>query len=444
MGRQRDLITQILGYRGWKVRSWHWESADGRAIVPLRNHVPADAVLVIELERRWAARCSHCLAICSKLHERGKVRRWEELPAIGHRVVLEYAPERVKCKACGSCPTELLAWADPKQRQTRRLQHHLALDALSMPLTHVAVKYRLSWRTVRRSEVAAFERWHSTRPESPLEEVGLDEKWLGRRHKSGHKFVTIASNLRSGEPVWIGYGRSEADVKRFLDTLTAEKKSKIKLFACDMHKPFHAAIRSDEQLAHAAIVHDPFHIMKRAGEAVTELRRQIFFRAGPELRAIGRGTRWLVLRPWERLGEEDQIKLNKLFALNNKLMRAYQVLEELREALKAPDGATMRKALQHILYRTEKKSNVPMRKLHDSLRGHYDGIVALAEHRPPTGRLEALNNNWETLVRRGRGYRDHQYLFRKLQFITANPVRTAQGADRFLALGLAAPTSAAA
>ena len=255
---------------------------------------------------------------------------------------------------------------------------------------------------------------------------------------------TIASNLRSGEPVWIGYGRSEADVKRFLDTLTAEKKSKIKLFACDMHKPFHAAIRSDEQLAHAAIVHDPFHIMKRAGEAVTELRRQIFFRAGPELRAIGRGTRWLVLRPWERLGEEDQIKLNKLFALNNKLMRAYQVLEELREALKAPDGATMRKALQHILYRTEKKSNVPMRKLHDSLRGHYDGIVALAEHRPPTGRLEALNNNWETLVRRGRGYRDHQYLFRKLQFITANPVRTAQGADRFLALGLAAPTSAAA
>src|SRR5690606_3816231 len=54
------------------------------------------------------------------------------------------------------------------------------------------------------------------------------------------------------------------------------------------------------------------------------------------------------------------------------------------------------------------------------------GIVAFAEHRPPTGRLEALNNNWEALVRRGRGYRDHNYLFRKLQFMTANPIRNQQ------------------
>ena len=70
-----------------------------------------------------------------------------------------------------------------------------------------------------------------------------------------------------------------------------------------------------------------------------------------------------------------------------------------------------------------------------------DGILALAEYHPPTGRIEALNNNWETLVRRGRGYRDHQYLLAKLRFITANSVRNANDVKRFIALGLPAPAA---
>ncbi|MEZ4232420.1 MAG: transposase [Polyangiaceae bacterium] len=236
--------------------------------------------------------------------------------------------------------------------------------------------------------------------------------------------------------------RSEADVKRFLDTLTAEKKSKIKLFACDMHKPFHAAIRSDEQLAHAAIVHDPFHIMKRAGEAVTELRRQIFFRAGPELRAIG-GDRWLVLRPWERLGEEDQIKLNKLFALNNKRCAptrcSRNCVRHSKPRMAQPCGKRFSTYLPHRkeIERSDAKApRLLTPATMASSRWQSIGRPPVASRRSTTGGRRSSAAAEAT--------RPPQYLFRKLQFITANPVRTAQGADRFLALGLAAPTSAAA
>ena len=61
-------------------------------------------------------------------------------------------------------------------------------------------------------------------------------------------------------------------------------------------------------------------------------------------------------------------------------------------------------------------------------------------HQPPTGRVEALNNNWETLVRRGRGYRNHAYMLRKLRFMVANPIRSVDGIKRFLALGITPPT----
>jgi len=445
MSQRTRILAQIAGFRGWKVKEAHWESRDGRPIVPIAGYdVPADARLVLAMERRWVSRCAQCLAISGRCHERLRPRRWKDLQALGHPVEIEYAQERVDCHRCGGHGIELLAWADPKQRQTRRLQQLVALDCFSMPTLHVATKYGLSWSTVRRAEEAAIARWDRTCPDGPLHMVGVDEKWLGRRHKSTHKFVTIVSDLETGKPVWIGYGRSAATLSAWLATLSKEQKATIRLFAMDMHRPFMNAVRSDDDLRHAAIVHDPFHIVKRAGEAVSELRRREFFRAGRELRAVGRGTRWLVLRAWERVGDKDRVRLKRLFSINGKLARAYQVVEELRQVLHAPDRASMVTGLSHVLYRTEKRANVPMRKLHNSLTVHFTEIVALGEHHPPTGRIEALNNNWETLVRRGRGYRDHQYLLRKLRFLAANPVRTRDGVRRFVALGLPYPDRKAA
>jgi transposase len=446
MGQRARILTQIAGFTGWKVTDAYWEDAAGSRFEQVGCYdVPGDSTLVLVMGRRWAPRCGQCFAIVpGPPHQRRERRRWADLPWGEHRVIIEYGPERLKCGRCGSHATELLGWADPKQRQTRRLQHHLALDAFSMPLVHVSTKYGLSWHTVRRAECDAIERWEFTRPIVPLLLVGVDEKWLGRRHKSSHKYVTIVSNLETGEPVWIGYGRSAETLKSWLATLTPEQKSAIRLFAMDMHRPFLNAVREDAVLRRIPVVHDPFHIMKRAGEALTELRREVFFRAGPELRAIGRGTRWLVLRAWEKSTEEQRVRLQAILALNPKLARAYQVVEELREALRAPDAATMRVGLRRVLRRTQRWDNVPMRKLHDSIIEHYGQIVALGEHRPPTGRIEALNNNWETLVRRGRGYRDHQYLLKKLRFVVANPVRNGEGTKRFLALGLRSPARVAA
>lgn len=445
MSQRTKILTQIVGFGGWKVAEHRWEAKDGRQIEPVAGYdVSADTRLVLVLARRWTGRCSKCLALCKGIHEQLRARRWLDLPACGHPVILEYAPCRLDCGRCGARAVELLAWADPHQRQTRRLQHHLALDAFSMPLVHVSTKWGLSWHTVRRAELCAIERWERTRPLPELTLVGVDEKWLGRRHKRKEKFVTIVSDLTTGVPVWIGYGRGSETLKTWLDSLGSEQKSAIRLFATDMHEPFKKAIRDDPALAHAALVHDPFHIIKRAGEAVTELRRIVFFRAGPELRAIGKGTRWLVLRAWERQSEEQQARLRQLFRLNGKLARAYQLVEELRVVLRAPDGNSLHDGLWRILRRTERRDNVPMRKLHESLKEHLAEIVALGELRPPTGRIEALNNNWETLVRRGRGYRNHAYLLAKLRFITANPVRNSAGIKRFLALGLPTPTARAA
>lgn len=440
MGQRARILAQVLGFDGWRVTEAFFEAGTGERVEPLGGFsVLRGTRLVLLAERRWLPRCSGCGGPCRNVHERLAPRRWADLAWAEHPVELRYAPVRVECSRCRATPVELVPWAAPYQRQTRRLQQRLAVEAASMPVMHVAALHGLSWHTVHRAEEQAIERWDATRPVVPLRWVGVDEKWLGRRHSLEHKFVTIVSNLETGEPEWIGYGRAEETFRRWLDALSAEAKATVQLFAMDMHRAYWNAVDNTPGLEHAAIVHDPFHILKLAGQALDELRREVFFRASPELRAVGRGKRWLLLRAWERITDGQKAELQALLSLNRTLARGYQIKEELREVLHAPTRAAMALGLRRILRRTARRDIKPLRRLHDTLNERWNEILALAEHRPPVGRVEALNNNWEALVRRGRGYRNHDYLLRKLRFMTANPIRTEHGLRRFLALGLTPP-----
>jgi hypothetical protein len=100
------------------------------------------------------------------------------------------------------------------------------------------------------------------------------------------------------------------------------------------------------------IAHDAFHIMKRANKAINEIRKDTFFRAGPTMRAIGRGTRWLVARPWNKCSPQQQGELERILSCNKQLARAYQIGGELREVLRAPDRESMEIGLGRILRRT--------------------------------------------------------------------------------------------
>lgn len=441
MGQRGRILTQVWGYQGWRVKDCFYEREDGTRVEPVAGYdLPQDVRLVLQVERRWSSRCAGCGRICGwKAHEQLKARRWDDLAWAGRPVQVEYAPIRVDCRGCGSRAVELLAFADSHQRQTKRLQHHLALESASMPTSHVAAQHGLPWSTVRRAELRALERWDQTRIPTPLRHVGIDEKYLGRRGAREEDFVTIVSNNETGEPLWIGFGRSEATVASWLATLSRETKQGISLFVMDMHRAFLNAVRADVDLAHAVVVHDPFHVMKRVGSALDELRRDVFFRAGPGLRALGRGKRWLYLRAWENMTPQQQRELVGFLGLNRTLARGYEIAEEIRGALRAPDQPAMVIALRRVLRRTQRSEPEALRKLHDSLQRHWTELLGLAEHHPATGRVEALNTNWEALIRRGRGYRRLDVMLLKLRFMVASPVRYNTGIRRFLELGLPPP-----
>jgi transposase len=58
-------------------------------------------------------------------------------------------------------------------------------------------------------------------------------------------------------------------------------------------------------------------------------------------------------------------------------------------------------------------------KLARLLMQHLDGILNYCHEKVPFGKVEAINGNIRAMLRRGRGYRDHEYLLLKVRKATA-------------------------
>jgi hypothetical protein len=75
----------------------------------------------------------------------------------------------------------------------------------------VARQFGLAASTVRGIDLRYLERWAKRRRKPVLRQMGVDEIYLDKKQK----FVTVVSNLETGEPVWFEAERKEAALDAF-------------------------------------------------------------------------------------------------------------------------------------------------------------------------------------------------------------------------------------
>ena len=184
-----------------------------------------------------------------------------------------------------------------------------------------------------------------------------------------------------------------------------------------MWEPFLQSLR--EHLPQAAIVFDKFHVMKHVNAAVDETRRQEFFRQKGPLRAVMRGKRWLLLTRWHNLTRVKKSQLQQALSMNRRLFKAYYLKEQIERLWSYTyEGVALRFFIDWLL--SLRWQRLPaFQKLALTLTTHLDGLLAYCRHKVPFGVVEAINGNLRSLIRRARGYRDHQYLILKAQRSTA-------------------------
>jgi transposase len=393
--------TKVLGWPGYRV--WRHE-IDERA-----------KTLKLFVRRKRGNKkliCSGCGRRVDEIHEICE-REIRDLPVFEFRTTVVIELYRLRCPDCGP-RVERVDQLPSKAPFSKRFEDAVGQACEGASARQVALRFRLAESTVRAIDLRYLERWAAARKKPALRQMGVDEIHLGKKQK----FLTVVSNLETGEPLWFGAERRKETLDTFFkEELSQRQRRRIEAACVDMWEPFRLSI--EQWSPRCRIVYDRFHIMQHANKAIDEVRRAEFFRKGGRMRGVVKGKRWLLLTRWVNLTAGKRQELNKLFALNRKLLKAYLLKESLDRLWTYRYEGAMLNYLKAWMDQLRWQRLPSFQKLADMLLKHLDGILNYCRTKVPMGVVEAVNGNIKTLLRRGRGYKNLRYLLLKAQRMAA-------------------------
>jgi len=340
-------------------------------------------------------------------------REVRDLPCFEFRTTVVVELYRVRCPDCG-VKSEKVPLLPSKAPFSKRFEEAVGMACESASVRRVARQLGLAASTVRAIDLRYLRRWAEGRRRPALRQMGVDEIYLGKKQK----FLTVVTNLETGEPLWFGRERKKETLDEFFKKhLSAFQRSVVRAACVDMWKPFQQSL--EQWVPQCRIVYDKFHILQHASQAVDEVRRAEFFRKGGAARDLVRGKRWLLLTSWLHLDRGKRRQLNALFALNRRILKAYLLKESLSQLWNYTYEGAMLRYLQSWIDQLRWQRLKPMEKLAGMLLDHLEGILNYCRTKIPMGVIEAVNGNIKALLRRGRGYRDMNYLLLKAQRLAA-------------------------
>lgn len=385
---------------GYRASSWHHE---------LRG---AHRWVVIELipDRGHDRRCSGCGEIVGAIHDRS-VRRIRDLPLFEDRVELRLPRLRLACPRCGP-RLEQVAWLDPHARVTRRLAQSVARFCMVASVRHAARWHGLDWKTAKAIDFRELERTLGPPNLDGVRMLAMDEFAI----QKGHRYATVVVDPECKRVLWVGRGRSRAEVRPFFELLGPERCAQIKAVAMDMNTAYDLEVRM--HCPNAEVVYDLFHVVAKYGRDVIDRVRvdeANRLRDDKPARRVVKTSRWLLLRNRENVPADKAVQLDELLAANRALLTVYLLKDDLKQLWRYRSEAWARKAWKSWKRRAMRSGLQPLRHFARCLEPYLPGILAHCRWPLGTNLVEGINNKIKVIKRIAYGFRDDAYFFLKIR-----------------------------
>ena len=378
-----EAALQLQG-TGWKVVS---SSFGGK---PLQ--------MEIVMEHNYVGlRCPACGEQCPGYDAVEK--RWRHLNFFQYRCELVAKVPRVNCPRDGVRLSEV-PWASAESGFTLLFEAMIMLLAAEMPISDVAQMMgeqdtRL-WRLIRR----LVDKAHAEKDWSKVKAIAIDETSA----KRGRSYVTVVMDMDTRAVLYLSPGRDSHAVRSFCEQLRAHggDAATIRWVAMDMLHCYAKGVR--ENFPNAQIVYDRYHVMVMAGEAVDEVRRELQ-RDGVQLK----GSLWVLRGNQWNLSAEQQEHRATLAKTYKPIGRALALRSALQDVYCA--SKAQRAELLRCWCRWAARSRLkPFKKLAQTIRQYWNGIISYFDSRITQGAIEAINGIIQLAKRRARGFRNFLYL----------------------------------
>ena len=218
--------TRVLGWPGYKVYRHEIDEAGKRLKLWVRRkrgnkHLACSG-------------CGQLVRAIAASYER-EVR---DLPCFEYRTTVVIELYRVRCPDCG-VKAEKVPLLPGKAPFSKRFEEAVGQACESAAASRVARQFGLPASTVRAIDQRYLARWAGTRRKPALRQMGVDEIFVGKKQK----FITVVSNLETGEPLWFGSERKKETLDEFFSgRLSAFQRGAIRAACVDMWEPFRLSI----------------------------------------------------------------------------------------------------------------------------------------------------------------------------------------------------------
>lgn len=193
-----------------------------------------------------------------------------------------------------------------------------------------------------------------------------------------------------------------------------EHKANIEAVCTDLSFAYTNAVT--EHLPKASLVVDHFHVTKLMNEKIDQLRRQLWYaEKDVNKRKVIKGTKWLLLRNGcDVFDAEFKTRLDNVLNLNEPLMIAYYLKEDLREIWNQTSKQAAEEVLDEWVRQPLDSKIQPMIKMAATLRAYKPYILAWYDYPISNGPIEGINNKVKVLKRQMYGFRNDEFFTLKL------------------------------
>lgn len=237
----------------------------------------------------------------------------------------------------------------------------------------------------------------STKKHHYLRKIAVDEK----AYKKGHEYVSVFTDLDTGEVVFVTQGRKKEVFEGFKNWLLSMgfTQERVELFSMDMSKSYQAG--RELYFPKSEVVFDRFHIKKLLNECLNKVRRR-------EVKTNNKltNTKYIWLKNEGNLTQDQQNQMNDLYKeLSIDTVKAYHQKQFFDTIWDASSYKT--EDLLNFWIAQVQESIIPeMLKFVKSLKKNWKGIVNAMKTKITNAVSEGINSTIQLSKFRARGFRN--------------------------------------
>ena len=357
--------------------------------------------IYIELPRKEHT-CPFCGAVTDRVHDY-RMQTIKDIP-LAKKTFLHLRKRRYRCE-CGKRFFENNTFLPRYYRVTSRLVAEIirAFENV-VSAKEIGCRFNVSGTTAMR-----YFRCVNFKPKELPEVISLDEF---KGNSGGEKYNSIVADPQNHRVIDILPNRYENDLIQYFSQF--ESRKNVKYFVCDMNPHFRRVGRIC--FPNAEIVADRYHVIRQVYWAMERVRKIEQDKLSAAFRKYFKRSKALLMKPTEKLEDEEADRLALMFEIAPRLATAYRLKTEFLAVIRSGSSAEGKHRLADWLLAAETMDLPEFQNCTKAFHNWSNEILNSMDVPWSNGFIEGCNNKTKVLKRVCYGMRNFRNFRNRILF----------------------------